>query len=91
MLLAVLGLFTSDPLTKVNALKQLLSFVINLVAAVFFAFSGHVHWELVPVMAGASLVGGAVGGRLVSYIGGTTLRRVVVIAGTAIAVVFWVT
>jgi uncharacterized membrane protein YfcA len=90
MLLAVLGLFSDEPLTKVNALKQALSFVVNLVAAVFFAFSHHVDWRLVPVMAAASLVGGLGGGRLVKVIDGAVLRRIVVVAGVAVAVSFWV-
>jgi uncharacterized membrane protein YfcA len=90
MLLAVLGLFTVDPLVQVNALKQVLQFVVNLVAAVFFVFSGHVRWQLVPVMAAASVIGGTAGGRLVQVIDAVLLRRVVVVAGVAVAVVFWV-
>jgi hypothetical protein len=90
MLLAVLGLFRAGSLVQVNALKQVLSFVINLVAAAFFAFSGHVRWELVPVMAAASLLGGAGGGRLVTVIDGVLLRRLVVVAGVGVAVAFWV-
>jgi hypothetical protein len=90
MLLAVLGLFRAGSLIQVNALKQVLSFVINLVAAGFFAFSGHVRWELVPVMAAASLLGGAGGGRLVTVIDGVLLRRLVVVAGVGVAVAFWV-
>ncbi len=90
MLLAVLGLFSYDPLAKVNALKQALAFVINLVAAVFFAFSGRVVWELVPVMAAGSMLGGFTGGRLVTVIDSTWLRRLVVVAGVAVAISFWV-
>ncbi len=90
MLLAVLGLFTSESLQKLNGLKQALSFFINLVAAFFFAFSGHVVWELVPVMAVASLLGGTLGGRLVQRINALWLRRVVVVAGLAVAISFWV-
>lgn len=90
MLLAVLGLFTTKPLTQANALKQALSFVVNLVAAVFFAFSGHVVWELVPVMAVGSLLGGLIGGRLVQVIDSEFLRRIVVVAGVAVAISFWV-
>ncbi|MGH9115649.1 MAG: sulfite exporter TauE/SafE family protein, partial [Acidimicrobiales bacterium] len=89
MLLALLGLFSAEPLAKVNAVKQALSFVINLVAAVFFFFSGQVRWELVPVMAAASIVGGIFGGRLVRVIDADFLRRAVVVAGVAVAVVFW--
>jgi uncharacterized protein len=90
VLLGLLGLFSREPLVKLNALKQGLSFVINLVAAVLFAFSGHVVWELVPVMAAASIVGGTVGGRLVTRIDARVLRRVVVFAGVGVAVAFWV-
>jgi uncharacterized protein len=89
MLLAVLGLFSAEPLGRLNALKQALSFVINLVAALFFAFSGKVVWDLVPVMAAASILGGATGGHLVQVIDSTILRRVVVLVGIVVAMVFW--
>jgi uncharacterized membrane protein YfcA len=89
MLLAVLGLFSAEPLVKVNALKQALSFVVNLAAAVFFAFSGQVVWELVPVMAAASIVGGVAGGRLVQVIDAGVLRAVVIVIGVAVAIAFW--
>jgi uncharacterized membrane protein YfcA len=91
MLLAVLGMFSVESLVQVNALKQVLQFVINLVAAALFAFSGHVRWDLAPIMAAASLVGGVLGSRLVRVIDGDALRWVVVVAGVGIAVAFWVT
>lgn len=90
MLLAILGLFSTRPLAEVNALKQALSFIVNLVSAVFFAFSGHVVWVAVPVMAAGSLVGGFAGGRLVPVIPEMRLRQIVVIAGIGVAVSFWV-
>jgi len=90
MLLAVLGMFSWEPLTKLNALKQALAFVVNLVAAVFFAFSDHVVWSLVLVMAAASMVGGLLGGRVVTVIDSGLLRKLVVVAGLAVAVSFWV-
>jgi uncharacterized protein len=90
MLMAVLGLLTTQSLLQVNALKQALAFVINVVAAVFFAFSGHVAWELVPVMAAAAMVGAVVGTRLVRVIRPAQLRFVVVVVGVAVAIAFWV-
>jgi uncharacterized protein len=89
--LAILGLFTTESLVKVNALKQALSFVVNVVAAVFFAFSGHVVWILVPVMAVASVAGGGLGGRLAKVVNSDVLRGVVVVIGLGVAVAFWVT
>jgi uncharacterized membrane protein YfcA len=89
MLLAVLGLFTTQSLLQVNALKQALAFVINVVAATFFAISGHVAWELVPVMAVAAMVGAVFGTRLVRVISPSHLRIVVVTVGVAVAIAFW--
>ena len=90
MLLAFLGLFSAERLVRLNALKQALSFVINVVAALCFAFTGHVRWELVPVMAVAALLGGTLGGRYARKVNATVLRRLVVVAGTAVAISFWV-
>jgi uncharacterized membrane protein YfcA len=87
VLLAVLGLFSSEPLAKVNALKQALSLLINLVAAVFFVFSGRVVWSLIPFMAIGALVGGWFGAHGVQLISERVLRRVVVAAGVVVAAV----
>ncbi len=88
MLIAVLGLFSDAPLTQVNALKQLLSIAINVCAAAFLAFSGKVEWSLVAVMAPMSLIGGHVGGRLVTVIKPAVLRTVVVCYGLIVAGVY---
>jgi uncharacterized membrane protein YfcA len=88
MLLAVLGLFSHEQLTKLNALKQALQFLVNLLAAAFFVFSGRVTWALVPTMAVGSLAGGAIGGRLVTKVPEKLLRFGVVTAGVAVAAVF---
>ena len=90
MLLAVLGLFTTQSLLQVNALKQALAFVINVVAATFFALSGHVAWELVPVMGAAAMVGAVVGTKFVRKVKPAHLRLVVVVVGVAVAIAFWV-
>ena len=87
MLLAVLGLAFADPLPRLNALKQVLSLIINVVAAIFFATSGKVQWTLAAVMAPASLLGGLAGGKLVGHIKPSVLRAVVVTYGTVLA--FW--
>jgi uncharacterized protein len=86
VLLAVLGLFSDQSLTKLNALKQALSFVTNIVAAAFFVLSGRTVWVLVPVMAIGSLVGGTIGGRLVKVVNADLLRWLVVVSGVAVAI-----
>lgn len=89
MLLGLLGLFTDDSLRHVNALKQSLSLVINVCAAVIFSVTGNVRWELVPIMAVAALLGGHTGGRLSRVVNPTALRWTVVAFGVAVAVKFW--
>jgi len=90
IVLAVLGLVLDDSLTRVNALKQAVSFSVNVAAAVFFLFSGKVEWAVAAVMAVGALLGGALGGRLASRIKPATLRGVVVVIGVVVAVIYWV-
>jgi uncharacterized membrane protein YfcA len=75
-------------LTRLNALKQALSFSVNTAAAIFFLFSGQVVWSAVLVMAVGALIGGAVGGKLAGRIKPGTLRRIVVTVGVIVAIVY---
>jgi len=86
---AALGIIT-DSLVRLNAVKQLLSFLVNVLAAVFFAATGHVRWELVPVMAFAALIGGGAGSRVAQRVDAAWLRRVVVTFGVAVAIELFV-
>ena len=88
MLLAVMGLVLHDLLPRLNALKQVLAFVINGTAAVFFLFSGKVFWIVGLVMAVSSLVGGNVGGRLAGAVQPAKLRLVVVVIGLSVAIAY---
>jgi uncharacterized membrane protein YfcA len=90
IVLAVLGLALDDSLTRLNALKQALSFGINIAAAVFFLFSGKVVWPAAIVMAAGAIIGGVLGGRLAGRISPAALRRVVVAAGLVIALIYFV-
>lgn len=86
MLLGVLGLFIDDDLQRLNALKGVLSLIINLVAAVYFAVAAPVAWEAALVMLPASLVGGIGGVALARRLPSTALRFVVVLIGVAAAI-----
>lgn len=89
LLVAVLGLTSTDSFTRVNALKQVLAFVVNVAAVLFFLWSGHVIWSAAAVMAVGALLGGALGGRLAAWMNPTLLRWIVVSAGMSLAVVYW--
>jgi uncharacterized membrane protein YfcA len=90
MLVAVLGVLSDRPFLQLNAVKQLLSFVINVAAAAFFVISGRVVWTLVAVMAPAALVGGNLGGRLARLLPAGRLRPFVIVFGVAVAIVYLV-
>lgn len=90
IILAVLGLVLEDSLTRLNALKQAVSFSINIAAAMFFLFSGKVVWSAVLVMAAGALAGGALGGRLAGSIKPALLRKIVVTAGVVIGLIYLV-
>lgn len=90
IVLSVLGLMLDDTLTRLNAVKQAISFSVNVAAAVFFAFSGEVVWLAALVMALAALAGGALGGKLAGRIRPATLRWCVVAVGTAVGLTYLV-
>lgn len=90
IVLAVLGLVLDDSLTRLNGLKQAISFSVNTAAAIFFLFSGQVVWPAALVMAGGALAGGALGGRLAGRIRPIVLRRVVVSIGVIVAILYFV-
>jgi uncharacterized protein len=90
IVLAVLGLVLEDTLTRLNGLKQAVAFSVNIAAAIFFLFSGQVVWPAALVMAVGALIGGVLGGRLAGRVKPGILRRVVVIVGVVVAVIYLV-
>ncbi len=83
ILVAVLGIFLTATAQQINALKNAMSLLINSVALVGFARFGPVAWEAVAIVGPASLVGGALGGRLAQRLSAKALRRTVIIYGMA--------
>lgn len=90
ILMAVLGLVTDENMTRLNFLKQSLGFVINLAAAIYFAFSGKVDWWVAFIMIFGSVIGGWIGGKLAGTMKPEILRWIVVVAGLVAAVAFFV-
>lgn len=90
LILAVLGMTSLDSFTRLNALKQILAFTVNVAAVLFFLGSSYVIWSATAVMAVAALIGGALGGRLAARMDPTVLRWVVVAVGVTMAIVYWV-
>lgn len=86
IVLAVLGVVLVDTMTRLNALKQCTSLVVNACAALFFLTSGHVVWSAAAVMCVAALAGGFSGGRIAHRVSAATLQRIVLAIGVLVAV-----
>jgi uncharacterized membrane protein YfcA len=88
IVLAALAVMLTDSLTRLNALKQSISFSVNTAAAVFFLFSGQVVWPVALLMAVGALLGGALGGRMAGRVKPETLRWIVVVIGVTVAAIY---
>jgi len=89
VVLAVLGLTDDDSLTRLNAVKQVISLSANVAAAVFFLFSPHLVWPAALVMFAGALLGGTLGGKLAGRVKPGWLRRIVVAVGVVVAVIYF--
>lgn len=85
MMLAMLGLLIHDSLQHHNALKNIMAAVINGTGALILAFSPLIHWGVVALMLGCSLVGGLAGGWLSRRVPSWLLRIVVIAFALAVA------
>ncbi|MCK9894313.1 sulfite exporter TauE/SafE family protein [Frankia sp. AgB32] len=84
-LLAVLAVAIPEPLTRVNAIKNVSSGFANLVAAAGFAAFGPVRWAAVAPLAAGLLVGGVVGPVIVRRLPADILRAVIGLAALGLA------
>jgi uncharacterized membrane protein YfcA len=83
LLIGLLGSLLPESLQRVNAIKNLLSLVVNGVAAVVFVLVafGRIDWRVVALIAGGSLVGGFLGARFGRKLPPAVLRGVIVVVG----------
>ncbi len=83
MLMAVLGIVVPDHIQRMNAAKNLLSLVVNVVAAVTYTLVAfdRIDWAAAGVIALGSLVGGVIGARYGRRLSPAALRAVIVVVG----------
>ena len=84
MMLAILGIFLVDNLQRLNALKGLLSLLVNAIAAAYFVLLADVRWVAVAVMAVTSLLGGQLGVVLARRLNDQARRWLVIGFGVAV-------
>jgi uncharacterized membrane protein YfcA len=87
IMLAALAILLPDDLQHSNALKGLLSAVINFAAVAAFALFGPVAWGAVVIMAAGALAGGYLGVGLARRLGQRWLRIAVIAYGTTAALI----
>lgn len=83
LLLGFLGLFLAESLQRLNALKNVLAGITNLVAAVFFVIVTHVDWLAAGLIAGGSILGGLIGAKVGRRLSPSALRATIVAVGVA--------
>jgi uncharacterized membrane protein YfcA len=88
LMLATLSIMRFGQLFRVNALKNLSAFLINVCGAGVFAASGLVNWRVSIVMAIGATVGGLGGAGFAKKIGPRALRMVISIFGIGVAIYY---
>ncbi|MGH2872342.1 MAG: sulfite exporter TauE/SafE family protein [Solirubrobacteraceae bacterium] len=83
MLLAILSLSVDDELQRLNAVKVVLAGLANLVSGLVFIFATHIAWAPAALLAGGSVLGGALGARIGRRLPPTALRALIVVVGIA--------
>lgn len=91
LLLAVLGTLVADDLQRLNALKGVLSLLVNVVGVVVFLFSGRVAWQAALVLAVAAPLGATAGVSVARRLSPRVLRAAVVLLGVTVGIVLLVT
>lgn len=83
LLVAILGIFMRGTLQNSNAVKNVLSLTVNIVAAISYLLFApdKIIWSVVGLIAVSSLVGGFVGARIGRKLPPVVLRTVIVVLG----------
>jgi uncharacterized membrane protein YfcA len=81
MLLAILGLALDDTLQRINAAKNILAGLANLLSGAIFAIAAPVDWAVVGLVALGAISGGALSARYGRRLHPTALRALIVAVG----------
>ncbi len=89
ILLALLGVALPDDLQRLNALKNVMAGLVNLVAGLIFLVIADVAWDAVALIAAGSLVGGTIGARWSRRLPPAALRGLIVVVGISAVAQLW--
>lgn len=81
LMIASLALMGIHDLNRINGIKNILAFLINTTAALFFCLNTPLHWPLALFMAMFSVVGGYLGSEFGQRIPKKILRLIIILIG----------
>ncbi len=81
LLVAFMGLLLAEDLQRINAAKNVLAGLVNLVAALVFVFVADIRWDVAGLVAVGSIAGGLLGARIGRRLPPNVLRGVIVVVG----------
>ncbi|MEO8888818.1 MAG: sulfite exporter TauE/SafE family protein [Jatrophihabitantaceae bacterium] len=83
LLMGIFGVLLAEPIQRQNALKNVQTGLVNLVAAVVFTLTAHIDWTAAGLIAAGSILGGLLGARVGRRLSPAVLRGVIVVVGLA--------
>jgi uncharacterized membrane protein YfcA len=86
ILIALLGIFLTDDIQRLNGLKNMLAFLVNAVAALLFILVAPVDWPAAVLIAIGSIAGGQLGAAIGRRLSPLVLRGVIIVVGTGVAI-----
>ena len=88
ILMAVLGLSFNNSMTAINVLKQAISFSINIAASIYFIFSNKIIWSIAFTMIVGAILGGYLGGKVVTKLNPNILRWIIISVGLSVGIYY---
>jgi uncharacterized membrane protein YfcA len=88
LLMAIFGIGIDDDVQRHNALKNVLSALVNAVAAVVFILVAHIDWTVAALLAVGSAIGGQLGATIGRRLPPMALRVVIVVVGVTAIISF---
>ncbi len=89
LMLASLGMLGFKDVHEMNTVKTILGFLINIVAAVYFVWSGIVDWGSAGTMAIGTIIGGFSGAHFAQKISQRTVRRIITGIGLVLSAIMF--
>ncbi|MEA3188501.1 MAG: uncharacterized protein QOD99_2331 [Chthoniobacter sp.] len=90
LMLASLGMLDVGHIHEMNTVKNVLGFLINIVAAIYFIASGLVHWPAAGAMALGAISGGYSGAHFAQKIPQAVVRHLITGIGITLAAIMFV-